>query len=710
MAGAKQAPGDVAAVEASLAKLLQPALRAEATQGAMEMGAQPALEQLSLPAEALTADATAAAQEADGFPDLPAAAARFRAFLQRHRWKLGQAWGDRLAGAPELGVVIAAGFPASLANAFVSLWVLRHHLNCSLPATVMYWGRSEFDRPSPVTTAIMKAHIDGLTFMDVSDVAWPRWHRSLDGRNGSLFQGWKIKAAALYHAPYRHVLYLDSDSMPLLDPSALFASAAYGRHGALFWPDIWCGSPDLYRVLGMPEIGRQRQTESGQLALDRGRHWLALEWALFLNANDALTYKLTYGDKDTFRAAFFLAAASRDFYQGGFRARGLLQAAPSGQAAFLHRVGRCKYDPGSDEGRPISHVTVPSCPYFMANGWNSGVIPQSHFQQSVFTADPRAAQRPGSRAAWAADGGGGARRRHRTGGGGAAAGADAQGAAGAGTQATAATTAASAQSTVAAADAQPEAATAGAQPAAAAAGALPAATAAAGAHSTAAAAGVQPAAGAAGAQATAASGAQLAAATGTQPAAAAGTQRAAAAAAAAAGVTPTAAGNAAAGAAGAAQARLRLLREVETRSAQAAGSGDAAITTAAVAAANARAGKATQLGAGPAAAAVPDTAFAGARQPHPDFRAASSQGPLAQGGADGAMLARRPPTHCSFSFTNLYAAVQLCGRYNYEHAPGSERLPVFEVAPGSYVGRAIAAAEEAFRILRGAKKGDPSLF
>lgn len=53
-----------------------------------------------------------------------------------------------------------------------------------------------------------------------------------------------------------------------------------------------CGDCDLFRQLGMPSIGRERQTESGIILVDRRRHWLVLEWALWLNTNDHITYKL----------------------------------------------------------------------------------------------------------------------------------------------------------------------------------------------------------------------------------------------------------------------------------------------------------------------------------------------------------------------------------------------------------------------------------
>jgi hypothetical protein len=60
------------------------------------------------------------------------------------------------------------------------------------------------------------------------------------------------------------------------------------------------------------------QAESGQIYLNRTKHWLALEYALFLNTHDSLTYKHSMGDKDTFRAAFALAGAHEDYWQCPF--------------------------------------------------------------------------------------------------------------------------------------------------------------------------------------------------------------------------------------------------------------------------------------------------------------------------------------------------------------------------------------------------------
>lgn len=129
---------------------------------------------------------------------------------------------------------------------------------------------------------------------------------------------------------------------------------------------------------------------------------------------------LTDGDKDTFRAAFYLAGSLPDFFQveyplglmlqekqvgagilasaamqpasrqraghagaqphpagpsflraaamprlqGGFWNRGYLQPHPNGSAMFVHRVAAAKFEVGSDDPKPITHVTVPSCNYF----------------------------------------------------------------------------------------------------------------------------------------------------------------------------------------------------------------------------------------------------------------------------------------------------------------------------------------------------------
>lgn len=107
---------------------------------------------------------------------------------------------------------------------------------------------------------------------------------------------------------------MDSDNLPLLDPSFLFNDPNYIKRGNLFWPDIYCGTPKLHSALGIPYDTNVPQTESGQFVFNREKHWVVLEWLLWLNTRDEITYKLSYGDKDTFKGAFYLAERMEEFY------------------------------------------------------------------------------------------------------------------------------------------------------------------------------------------------------------------------------------------------------------------------------------------------------------------------------------------------------------------------------------------------------------
>jgi alpha 1,2-mannosyltransferase len=84
---------------------------------------------------------------------------------------------------------------------------------------------------------------------------------------------YKVKVFALYSAPFQEVFFLDSDSMPLLDPTPFFELESYKFNGSLFWPDHWCHHLGLFHLVGHDpwEGGRKHwwQTESGQFLFDR---------------------------------------------------------------------------------------------------------------------------------------------------------------------------------------------------------------------------------------------------------------------------------------------------------------------------------------------------------------------------------------------------------------------------------------------------------
>lgn len=79
----------------------------------------------------------AAVQRGHNLTTLTEARDMFASFVGTHRAELEALWQGRLEGCRERGIVVAAGSPDTLANAFVALHVLRHSLGCLLPTTIM---------------------------------------------------------------------------------------------------------------------------------------------------------------------------------------------------------------------------------------------------------------------------------------------------------------------------------------------------------------------------------------------------------------------------------------------------------------------------------------------------------------------------------------------------------------------------------------------
>jgi hypothetical protein len=339
-----------------------------------------------------------------------------------------RAWNARLAAAAPRGLVVCAGGAQPLVNAFVSLYVLHHTLNSTLPAALLHWGPAEV---SGGTRAFFGVHLPSVRFIDIAE-EYPEWHRPLSGAE----LGYQLKTLALYVAPFREVIMLDSDATPLQALAPLLDLPLVRRRGNLFWPDFWHDEPGVWDALGLHaddpwehgidpwepawdapgaadredgrpggqfykiEPGRQRQAESGLIVLDRARHWRVLEWALFLNTHSDLIYKLPgmLGDKDTFRAAFALAGAALEFRQSPhapamplvdrralgvaedprYRYMGIVQLHPDGSALFHHRTSWSKFPACAHHGElagPITHISAPAS---HAQGrlyeWHAGLL------------------------------------------------------------------------------------------------------------------------------------------------------------------------------------------------------------------------------------------------------------------------------------------------------------------------------------------------
>ncbi len=122
-----------------------------------------------------------------------------------------------------------------------------------------------------------------------------------------ILNAWELKPYAVIHSRFRHVLLLDADNVPLIDPTSLFDSREYHLHGAIFWPDEapFPRSHPIWRICRLPFRDDPR-VESGQLIVDKVRCWRALRLTMFFNEHSDFFYQHVHGDKDTFQLAWRL--------------------------------------------------------------------------------------------------------------------------------------------------------------------------------------------------------------------------------------------------------------------------------------------------------------------------------------------------------------------------------------------------------------------
>jgi len=91
----------------------------------------------------------------------------------------------------------------------------------------------------------MQRDLSDVTFIDAKKVALPKHHQYYKGK----LEGFAIKGMALYAASFDEVLMIDSDNMPLADPTSLFSDASFQATGNMLWPDLATNTGRLASVL-----------------------------------------------------------------------------------------------------------------------------------------------------------------------------------------------------------------------------------------------------------------------------------------------------------------------------------------------------------------------------------------------------------------------------------------------------------------------------
>ncbi|KAG9033730.1 hypothetical protein FRB95_014417 [Tulasnella sp. JGI-2019a] len=198
------------------------------------------------------------------------------------------------------GIVVAGGNQDTTLRLIT---LLRHlqRLNNTLPIELFHF-------PGELTDGAQRKEVQelGATIRQISGVE----------KAAGAWKNFQIKGLAIVESSFREVLYLDSDNIPLRDPSHLFSSPIYLENDrrAVFWPDISKdhASNAIWRIIGDQCTLDHWTFESGQIVIDKAGNdglnlaalWIASGMMDSGKDGRDFWFKMCGGDKDTFRWAF----------------------------------------------------------------------------------------------------------------------------------------------------------------------------------------------------------------------------------------------------------------------------------------------------------------------------------------------------------------------------------------------------------------------
>jgi len=228
------------------------------------------------------------------------------------------------------GIVVCAGGPLFFTNAYVLVHVLRQSLGCQLPIEVWYLGAREM---SPRMLSLLREL--GVRTVDANE--------KLSSRELTIEDGWQLKSFAAMWSGFEDLLLLDADQVPTRDPAELVDWPEYRSAGAVLWPDIvdLVSENPVWEACGL-EPQTRTAIESGQLLINKARHWKALQAAFHLNQHAEFYYRMIYGDKDTFLLGLLLTESPLALIpHRPMTDRGLClyQRDFKGEVLFQHRTG-----------------------------------------------------------------------------------------------------------------------------------------------------------------------------------------------------------------------------------------------------------------------------------------------------------------------------------------------------------------------------------
>lgn len=210
-----------------------------------------------------------------------------------------------------VGIVIPVGLQ-DFRYACHLIVALRSIIKSTLPIQIAYAG---YDDLPLVNQEVLLSICKDLEFIDILSV--------FDNKVMQLGRDWAIKPFAALASSYEQVILLDADTVFIQPPERLFTQQGYRDTGALFFHDrlLWqhafahrhewwkkqmehhTPSPELMKSLVWTQDYAE-EMDSGVVVLDKGRlpiftALLHVCWQLTEAVREQATYKMTYGDKES---------------------------------------------------------------------------------------------------------------------------------------------------------------------------------------------------------------------------------------------------------------------------------------------------------------------------------------------------------------------------------------------------------------------------
>ena len=265
---------------------------------------------------------------------------------------------------PSRGIVIGGGGWRFFPSLYVTIRMIRR-TGCALPIQVWYLGnRGEFD---PRFAAALEPF--GVEWIDADAEARKA------GRGRRILGGWELKPFAIAYSPFREVFFLDADAYPTRNLETFFDDPRTRATGAVFWPDQKPLQAGQFSRFGIAPRN-EPSFESGQLYVDKLRHWPALCTTIFLNDYSDYVYRHIYGDKDTFHLAWRKLdheyALPSD--SPGWNTIAFLQSDFDGAPLIVHRTrDKFRFGTGSVDGTPVAKHE-----WYMTPQWQFSTLVATH--------------------------------------------------------------------------------------------------------------------------------------------------------------------------------------------------------------------------------------------------------------------------------------------------------------------------------------------